>query len=231
MPRKGFTMVEVVVAIAIIIVLASITVPALYRIQRAARENTAISILRIINTSQAEFRTRGLVDQDEDDIGEFGLLGELTGSIVLRNSAQRVPKTFVSHVLAPNNTDRTFGKMEGYCYRIYLPGASGVVTDNGTAASISVIADANYQEHKFRAYAWPYGPKITGCRVFAIDQHPNVYYASNVTMAGGEIYKGDNGPTYNAAIPNTSSDTTSYFQDRFQVCIGKDGQEWFGLSH
>ncbi|NUM36560.1 MAG: prepilin-type N-terminal cleavage/methylation domain-containing protein [Candidatus Brocadiae bacterium] len=230
MRQKGFTMIEVVVAAIIIAILASITVPSLYRIQRIARENTAIANLRIINTSQMEFRSRVLVDQDEDDIGEFGLLGELSGSVQLRKLGKKVPKTYVSHVMSPNDTDRTFGKMEGYCFRIYLPGDTTTVTDNGTSAPVSMPVNANYQEHKFRAYAWPLGPKVLGCRAFAIDQKPDVYYTSNVTSTGAEIYKGSTGPAYNAAILKTASDN-SQFPQRFQAGTGVDNQEWKALTN
>lgn len=209
MTKKAFSLVEVVVAALIIIVLAAITVPALSRMKLKAQENTAISMLRIINTAQAEFRARLLADEDNDDLGEFGSLGHLTGTADLPVILKKLSPPLLPHGMAPLS-GKLYGILEGYCFLIYLP------------------SDNDYRENKFRAYAWPLGPKVKNQRVFVINQYPDVYWANNTKANGDAYYKGDTAPAFNAATSN--SDLATTLQQPLKNGTGTDGQVWSVLT-
>ena len=75
----GFTIVELLVAIAIIGVLASAGIPILLSARVHSVEGAVISQLRSICTAQQQFRQGRAVDDDLDGIGEFGTFAEMTG--------------------------------------------------------------------------------------------------------------------------------------------------------
>ncbi|MCA9307806.1 MAG: prepilin-type N-terminal cleavage/methylation domain-containing protein, partial [Phycisphaerales bacterium] len=77
--RRGFTLVELMVVIAIIAVIAAVALPNLLATRLAANEAAAIATLRNLVTAQAQFQQRTRLDVDNDGIGEFGSFTELSG--------------------------------------------------------------------------------------------------------------------------------------------------------
>ena len=225
MTRKGFTLIELMIAVVIIALLATITIPALLKIRRNANENAAVATLRMINTTELDFKAQIMVDQDGDDIGEFGLLGELTEEVAMRANTNPAPRTpFLSPAFAPPS-GQNHGTYQGYCFKIYLPVASGsAVTDNGTTNPVAVANNADYQENRFRCYAWPAAAQSSGTKVFVVDQFPDVYMASNIKSDGSPYYNGSTRiPPYNAA---TSHADNVNFPVRVESGTGNDSQEW-----
>ena len=54
--RKGFTLVEIMIVVAIIVLLAAIAIPNLLRARLAANEATAIAAMRTISTAMESYR-------------------------------------------------------------------------------------------------------------------------------------------------------------------------------
>ena len=182
MKRKGFTLIELMIVIAIIAIIAAIAIPGLLRARISANEGSAIGSLRTLSTSQAQFQSQNPVDQDGDGTGEFALLGELTGTSAMRSNGSMADPSYVTSALAPTGTQtmRTAGQKSGYYFKVYLPTAIAIPYSDptGTATALSTWADR--QEVKWRGIAWPVSAKTSGNRAFAIDQAGEVYGAPNV---------------------------------------------------
>jgi prepilin-type N-terminal cleavage/methylation domain-containing protein len=83
--RKGFTLIELMIVIAIIAVIAAIAIPGLLAAQRSSNERNASTSLKTITTAQADFRAndrdgnRSMDFWTADVYALFGLIG-ITGS-------------------------------------------------------------------------------------------------------------------------------------------------------
>lgn len=86
MKNKGFTLIELMIVVAIIAIIAAIAIPNLLRSRMSANEAGATGAIRLISTSEASFQTAGLKDNDPaDGIGEYTdlvTLGSPPGSSV-----------------------------------------------------------------------------------------------------------------------------------------------------
>ena len=73
MNQKGFTLIELMIVIAIIAIIAAIAIPNLLEARKGANESAAISALRTLVTAQSMFR-----DMDKDGDGAANFAAELT---------------------------------------------------------------------------------------------------------------------------------------------------------
>ena len=73
--NKGFTLIELMIVIAIIAIIAAIAIPNLLHARKSANETAAVGALKTITTSQSVFREG---DKEQDGNLDYGMLTELS---------------------------------------------------------------------------------------------------------------------------------------------------------
>ena len=128
-------------------------------------EALAVSHLRSLVGAQAHAQSLGIVDADEDGVGEFLFLGELAGTEKLRagGAGRKVP-LMPPQVCRVSSTG--FLEMHGYLFRVHLPAESGITVGEGPGEGGVVNPDA--AEEEWFAYAWPLQHGRTGIRTFVV---------------------------------------------------------------
>jgi type IV pilus assembly protein PilA len=77
---KGFSLLELLIVVAIILIIATIAIPSLLRSRQAANESAAVASLRTINTSQITYlSSSGGAYGEIQDLIDDGLLGSHFG--------------------------------------------------------------------------------------------------------------------------------------------------------
>lgn len=226
--NSGFTLIELMIVVAIIAIIASIAIPKLMSARISANENAAIATLRSIASAQAQLQSSCAIDTDADGGGEYGFFGELAGTAGMRiyDAAADAPGVDAAALLDPAILPTAFGdalntiaggeciiERAGYYFKIYLPDA----TINGDIAGIpedgpdevggftgnGTYPDPDNCEILWCCYAWPVSPESTGNRAFFINQEGDLIQTLNNTGAGQTfvLYDGVNSiPTYDAAF-------------------------------
>lgn len=78
--KKGFTLIELMIVIAIIAIIAAIAIPNLIEARKHGNEAAAIGALKTINTSQTLFREG---DKENDTLLDYGTLQELSNTLLI----------------------------------------------------------------------------------------------------------------------------------------------------
>ena len=208
--QSGFTLIELMIVIAIIAVIAAIAIPNLLAARLSANETAAIATLRNLVSAQAQFQQGGRLDLDTDGTGEYGTFYELSGAGAA-GAAGRMTNPLVPPVLS--GAFRTvaadgvggYVSKSGYLFRIWLPGAAGVgVVEGAAGAALSGAADDDLAETAWCAYAWPASYQQSGNRTFFVNQ------AGDILATEVAAYEGlENGPPADAGftIANNISST------------------------
>ncbi|MCK6479066.1 MAG: prepilin-type N-terminal cleavage/methylation domain-containing protein, partial [Planctomycetes bacterium] len=67
--ESGFTLIELMIVIAIIAIIAAIAIPNLLAAKLSSNETAALATLRNLASCQAQIQTSGKIDCDSDGIG------------------------------------------------------------------------------------------------------------------------------------------------------------------
>jgi type IV pilus assembly protein PilA len=148
--QKGFSLIELLIVVAIILIIAAIAIPNLLRSKMAANESSAVGSLRTINTAEVTYATA------YPNVGYSLALGDLGGTATSCAAAAGATQTnacLIDNVLA--TAVAAASAKSGY----YFTYAAGAVA--GTAYTVK---------------APPATPGTTGQRFFFTDQTGVIRY-------------------------------------------------------
>ena len=215
---RGFTLIELMIVIAIIAIIAAIAIPNLLAARLSSNETAAIATVRNVISAQAQFQQSARADVDNDGTGEYGGFVELSGGGAGRMAAILNPPVLSGAFRTLNATGQV--SRSGYFFRMFLPGAGGVAVgepQTGFVAGSGLNADL--AETTWCCYAWPVNYSQSGNRTFFTNQSGDLVTTEFAT------YTGTTGPAPDAAFQ--AGATAGTITGSVAIgAVGRDGNLW-----
>ncbi len=237
---RGFTIIELLIVIAVLTIIAALAIPKMLSARMAANEVSAIATLKAIVSSQAQIQARGVIDTDGDGAGEFGYLGELTGTAPARISAGGSPAAGTPGIdelepspLLASLASITNGQAEhsGYLFQIWLPAVGGGgeaigLPEDPTGGKLGApFPDSDFGEQMFCAYAWPRSASNTGQAAFFVNQEGLILRTFN---RGPAAYTGTtNVPAFDAVFAQPTDMSSPL---GIHGLVANDGNLWVAVQ-